>query len=77
MNEVLLIEENDRAYFYRGRAYQDLNQESKALDDFNKAIALNPKFDFYFYSSWSQQMLINNILIPGEFATSRCLLATH
>ena len=49
MNKYLQTKFNDLAYFYRGRAKQDLGIHSEAIDDFSKAITINDKKDLYFY----------------------------
>ena len=51
MTKVIEIDSlNDHAYFYRGRAYEDLYKNKEALKDLNKAINLKNNID-YFYNA--------------------------
>jgi tetratricopeptide (TPR) repeat protein len=42
--DIALNPENPFYYYWRGIKYQNLNQDDKALEDFNKAIKLVPEF---------------------------------
>jgi tetratricopeptide (TPR) repeat protein len=43
-DESLELKENADAYSNRGVAYADLNQNERAIEDYNKAIGLNPNY---------------------------------
>lgn len=45
-----VTKENYFAYYFRGLEYDDLDQHHLAIDDFNKAISLNPYYSFVFYN---------------------------
>ncbi|WP_309641458.1 tetratricopeptide repeat protein [Flavobacterium sp.] len=42
------LETNNEAYFYRGLAYFEQNDFSKATKDFNEAIKVNPRYQYHY-----------------------------
>ena len=57
-DEVLKFGEYDGAYNNRGNAYLNLNQYERAIQDYNKAIQLNPNyFEAYNNRGWAYYCL--------------------
>ncbi len=48
LSQLISAEPQAQAYFYRGMAFRAKGQQSQALDDFNKAISLDPKQPLYY-----------------------------
>lgn len=42
IDDILKSESNDELYFLRGKLYWRIGETSKAINDYNMAIALNP-----------------------------------
>lgn len=71
-NEILEdLPENHSAYYKRGHCYYRIREYDKALKDFNEAIRMCNKLDFYYGSRGSLNLAMNNnIAANDDFKTA-------
>jgi tetratricopeptide (TPR) repeat protein len=68
-----MVSDNARAYHLRGLAYEKSGDNAKALDDFNKALELNPEYGAVYYSRAN----LHNKMGQTELAIDDIQMVTH